>query len=238
MAEANPPVSKEFDPVSYSVDENKFLLAHIGEPPQVALSSDLPKGASPLAITAVLERVYALSEMEKHRGQKWCGVEAIKASIQTYLTQLEKWERDHRTKGAPRFPSMYVFTDRGLPIFQGVGADSGRVKTYFDENGKRHPFAVSYQGEAQGQWTAPWVGAGKPANEPTGAVIEEPRKSRLECPVCGHTESYREDSSSSKNAAKARMARHLKTDARPEFVDSHREALIKEFGGKAVAEGQ
>ena len=256
MAEANPPVSKEFDPVSYSIDENKFILAHAGEPPQVALSEPIPgvgtytygdgpskgrtvqTGPSRKAIADALTRIYEFVEMEKHRGQPWCGVAAIKAAITTYLEQTAKWEKDARTKGAPRHPSMFVFTDKGLPISQGVGADAGRVRTYFDANGQRHPFAVSYQGENVAQWTAPWVAAGKPANEPTGSVIEEPGKSRLECPVCGHTESYNTDSSSSKNAAKARMSRHLKSDKRPELVDAHREALIKEFGGKGMAEGQ
>lgn len=224
-------MNKSFNPVNYSIPENQFLLAHIGLPPSVAFQDPVPQGVSVKAINDALSEVYDLCELEKHRGNKWCGLPAVKSAIEVYLREAEKWatqKRNHR--GAVRFPSMHTFDSRGRAHRGGPGSDSGIVKTYFDAQGNRHNFEVEYQGETP-EWVPEWLANGQ-APPQEGSIIDTPAKSRLECPVCGHTESYNTDSNSSRNAAKARMSKHFKKATKD--VDAHREASVQEFGGTAA----
>jgi hypothetical protein len=207
----------------------------------VAFKDPIPVGCSPKALQDSLSEIYDLVEMEKHRGAQWCGVEAIKSSIRTYVTEATKWEANKRQRGAVRFPSMHTFDGRGRAFRGGVGSDSGEVKTYFDAQGARHNFAVDYH-DGSPEWVPEWiatpkdgVATGKPTDQQIGGIIDNPEKARVECPVCGHTESYNLDSATSRSAARGRMSKHFKTAKKD--VDAHREASVKEFGGTSVQQG-
>src|SRR3990167_1114871 len=141
-----------FDPVDFSLEENAWFLSHLGEPwvvavrdihpaknPQADPRKDknpiiYPDGVNPNAVRPVIDRVDELNRLQAHEGIGWYGVEAIKASIQTYLTQAKRWQEDKR-RGAPRFPSLASYDTKGRPHVAGPGSDSGKVKTYFGADG-------------------------------------------------------------------------------------------------------
>ena len=218
-------VIEKFDPVKYSIEENKFLFSHAGEPPVVALR-DLPERVNLRAVKPILTRIYELIELAKHEKTEWLGVEKIKQAITTYLAQQDKWLKD-RKRGAPRFPSMHSFDSKKRAHFQGPGSDSGQVHTYFDEKGERHEFAVPLLGTDEVTWVPDWAkGPTDVPTDKTGIWVDSPNN-RFEC-FCGHTESFGPDSRSSYNSARARMSKHLRS-AKDE-VDRHREIHTNEFG--------
>lgn len=211
----------EFDPVIYSHEENRFLLAHLGEPTVVAMRV-IPPDVNPVAIRPVLDRVNELEQLKTHEGQEWVGIPAIKQAIATYLATDAKWESDaKRSKRAPRFPSLYSFDSRGRGHIGGPGSDSGRVRTYFGPDGQRLPFAISLQSDVVDDWVAPTM------EQPIAVgLTENVEAHRIEC-FCGHTESYKEGSRASHNAARARMSKHLRKAT--DEVERHREIHTNEF---------
>ena len=213
----------EFDPVVYSHEENKFLLDHLGEPTVVAMKQVQPP-VNPLAIKPILERVNELEQLKKHEGQEWVGIPAIKQAIATYLEMDAKWEFDNkRSKKAPRFPSLYSFDSRGRGHRGGPGSDAGQVRTYFGPNGERIPFAIQLEVGPSDEWTAPTM-----TETPTKGLTVNAEAHRIEC-FCGHTESYKEGSRSSYNAARARISKHLRKAT--DEIEQHREIHTAEFGG-------
>lgn len=213
-----------FDPVVYSLEECNFLLSHLGESPAVAFDSGVPEGVNPTQITPVLQYVKELEELKTEKGREWVGVEALKQCITTYLTAQEQW-REMRRQGGPRFPTMFAFDAKGRPHYGGIGSDSGQVKTYFTPDGKRKTIAVRYVGEHEGEWYAPWASQAKEAPK---ELVENTEKSTIECAICHHQESYRDDSKASYNAARARISQHMKTaEKEPEL---HREYRQNVFG--------
>ena len=243
------PITNIFNPVTYSLAECKFLITHLGEPPALAMrecpplqpisypspdgkrtlrSALAPSGIIPDAVQPALERIYELSELQRHTGEAWCGVEACKKALRTYVEQSEKWARD-KQRGAPRFPSMYGFDSKHRAHRGAPGSDSGIVSTYFDKTGTRLPFAIYLFGDGDAAWTPEWAKstpAGTDAPDPTTGLVNNAEARRFEC-FCGHTEHYKEDSRASYNAARARLARHLlkATDE----VERHRELHSLEF---------
>ena len=243
-------VQDVFDPTLFSLQECQFLIAHLGEPPFLALKQihavplanpqrdragrvvgnpvEYPDGVIPAAVKPALDRVYALEEDRKHTGAEWVGIEAVKQAIQVYLDQQVKWERDKR-RGAPRFPSMSTFDAHNKPHRGAPGSDSGKVSTYFDERGKRHSLLLNLYGVGGGAWVPEWAKTGKGTDAPdstvTGLSLNE-TANRYEC-FCGHTEHFKPESRSSFNAAKARMGKHAMRAK--DRVDEHRELYTLEF---------
>lgn len=221
----------EFDPVRFSNAENEWLLDNLGKPAVVALK-DKREGVNPRAVRPVIERIAELQELEKHENQPWVGIERIKDSIQVWLTQNAKWAADaKKSKRAPRWPSLYTFDARGRAHRSAPDSDSGIVKTYFGKAGERIPFAVELIPDYLDTWVPPTQ---------IEAVMDpqlyvDPQSHRIECKVpvsdglCGHTESYKEGSRASYNAARARMSKHLRKAT--ESVDAHRELHTNEYGG-------
>lgn len=221
----------EFNPVTLSTAENEFLLAHLGEPPVVALREcRLPTTA---AVKPILLRVQELEDLHKHEGQTWQGTEVIKESIRQWLKMNAKWAADHkRSKRAPRWPSLASYDARGRAHRGGPGSDAGIVRTYFGPAGERIPFAVPFVADDMPEWVAP----GFTEASPDGLLYEDAATNRIECRVpigdgkiCGHTESYKASSRASYSAARGRMSKHLR--GATENVDGHRELHTNEFGG-------
>lgn len=220
-----------FDPVRYSELECEFLIEHLGEPPVVA-ERHLHKDLAPKSVMDEISRVYALLELDRagQAQRKWLGVQACKDALSNYIFQVRKWRADWvRTKGrAPLCPPMYSFDSKGKGHLGGPGSDSGIVKTYFDENGNRIPFALDMYEGGPSSWVPDWannVGTDNPAN----GLKNDPTNSRIECLVCGHTEKYNTDSRSSYNAARGRISKHLRSAK--DNVDEHRATHTNEFGG-------
>ncbi len=211
-----------FDPVKYSNEENKFILENLGKPPVVALRG-VPSNVNRAAVKSVIDRVYELVELEKHAGLTWCGQDAIKASINTWLTESEKWANDRR-RNAPRFPSLYSYDQKGRPHRYGPGSDSGQVRTFFGKDGQRHKFAVEFVPDGIEEYHPEWGAADTPKD---GLTVSK-EFNRIEC-FCGHTEQYNPDSRGSFNSARSRMSKHLRSATTE--VDRHREVHTNEFGG-------
>lgn len=220
-----------FDPVIYSREENEFLLEQLGTAPVVALTKK-PENVNIAAVKPILQRVYDLEQLKTHEDLDWIGIEPLKNAIRIFIREDSKWESDHkRNKKAPRFPSLYSFDARGKAHRAGPGSDSGRVRTYFGKSGERIPFAVELIPDEAGEWVAPSFQEG-----PVEKHLKLDTEShRIECrvpmqdgTVCGHVETYKADSRSSYNAARARMSKHLRKAT--ENVDDHRELHTNEFG--------
>ncbi len=212
-----------FDPVQFSTAENEFLLTALGLAPIVAVRQ-APPGVNLRAVRPVIEKVYELIELQKHSGVEWVGVDKIKESIKTYLSQAERWSLDKR-KGRPRFPSMFTYDSRKRAHRSAPGSDSGQVRTYFGPDGERVRFEVDLVPDSRTDWDADWVKADEPKPK-SGLTVDHDNK-RIECGICGHTESFNPDSRASYNAARARTSKHLRTAT--EEVDAHRELHTNEF---------
>jgi hypothetical protein len=206
-----------FDPVKYSTPENTFLLENIGTTPAVALQSPPPAGVNPRAVRPILQEVVDRVAIEETKGVSWAGTEALKNTISAFLRLDAKWADDfERTRGRiPRFPTMYTKDAKGKYWRGGPGSDVSHPRTWIDDDGKRHRFAVNLDGYDASVDVEP--GAVAPTE-----LIHDADKHRWECPICNHTESYRQESRSSENAAKARMMKHLKNPQGKE-TSLHRE---------------
>jgi hypothetical protein len=238
-----------FDPVDYSVEELAFIIAHAGEPTIVALShltqerlAEPARGkdgrikdknpvfyplGNPNALRPLFERLNELDEMQKHQGEPWCGVEAIKTAAKRFIAENERWKRDYK-RGAPRWPSLYSYDSKGRPHRDGPGSDSGKVRTYFTEEGKRASFRVPFVPKDLDGGSLEWANRAK-ADDPTSGLYVDHDKHRIECLVCHHTEQFNPESRKSFSGARGRMSRHLRS-AKTE-VEAHREVHTAEFGG-------
>ena len=235
-----------FNPVKYSLEECQFLIDHLGEPPVVALSN-IPQTVIRRSVEPIIARVHELNQLQDYERKIrsnpdlsiWVGVEPMKAKLVVYLEQQAKWQADKkRYPRAPRFPSMSSYDGKNRPHRGGPGSDCGQVKTYFDKEGNRIPFALDLMDAGEtGGWMPEWVNRTNaevvkevkafPADV-TKKVRDDVENHRLECPICNHTESYKVDSRSSWNAARGRISKHLIRDTKE--VDLHRELYTNEFG--------
>lgn len=222
-----------FDPTRFSAAENEFLKAHIHEAPVVALKALPVPGVNPRAVKPVLDAVQEFRQLSAaDKSFNWKGEQTILDAIDTWNTQNAKWLRDTK-RGAPRYPSKYSFTTKGRPLWSGPGSDSKLIKTYFRPDGSRAEFAVSLVEGNSATWVPEWVDqaiaapqneAPKPVNM---AVIVNSEKSRIECGICGHTESFNPDSRTSYNSARGRISRHLRKGLPP--AAEHLELHSQEF---------
>lgn len=224
------PVSDErdyFNPPRFSDAELVWLSDHIGQPPVVAFRDALPPAVNIAAVRPVIERVYELIELEKHNGSRWVGPERVREAIATYLSVSTEWRKRHAVspRARPRWPSLHQ-TDMSRRLHRGgVGSDANVVSSYEDQNGTRKFFAIAL--------TTPYGEAPEERDEvptlPAGinlSLVEEPGV--LFCPVCRFSRTFSDDSSSSRNVARAQMARHLKTATKE--PDWHRAVYNQEFG--------
>lgn len=222
----------EIEPARLSEEEHEFLLAHVGEPPIVAFKGSNLNPGQIAAVKPIIESVHELITLEQHDGAKWCGVEAVKEGIRVYLRETRKClEQAQRLRNKAQrvmaqSPSMYTIDGKGKFHWAGPGSDSDFPRTYFTKDGKRKVFKIELFPSFAEDYVPYWVeGAVK---EVPKELIEDPEKNRIECAICAHTESYRSESASSYNAAKARMSKHLKKPkSEPEM---HQEYHTNVFG--------
>lgn len=215
-----------FDPTLYSKQECEFLLENLGKPPVVAMR-ELKFPVNPKAVQPILQRVHELQQLEEHEGTRWVGLEPLKNALVAYLRENAKWKADwQRTRGrAPRFPSLYSFDGRGRAHRGGVGSDSGKVRSYFDAEGNRIPFAIQMTDIFIDDWTPPGF-TEKPDSKSYLKVDND--LNRIECLICGKAESFKAESRSSYSAARARMSKHMRRAETKK--EEHLEAYTNEFG--------
>ena len=241
-------IENTFDPVRLSIPENQFLLKHLGEPWTVAARDihpvplvaphrkdrnpvHYPDGVTPAAVRPVIDRVYELVELEKNHGEKWVGIDAVKAACQTYIAQSEQWEKDKR-RGAPRFPSMHSFDSKGRPFKGGPGSDTGQVHSYLTNAGERKPLAIDLIPTDSEKWVAPWAeNQTEAVGDLQDGLVVNDEQARIEC-FCGHVEKFKKDVRSSYNSARARMSKHLR--GAKEEVFRHREVHTANFGSPSL----
>ena len=214
-----------FDPVKYSKEENTFLLENVGKAPIVALNGLNKVGVNPKAVRPVLQEVYDREQLRTFEKVEWAGIDKLKEKITDYLELDAKWEKDWtNSRGRiPRYPSMYVKDAKGKYHLGGPGSDSDYPKHYV-KDGEPVAFELDLnvveEGDARLQDLTVLT--------ETLKLLHDEVKCRIECPICSHTESYKADSRSSYNAARARMSRHLKSS--PDESSIHRELYVVEFG--------
>lgn len=212
------------NPVEYSVEDADFLVKYLGEPSEVAELDGFPVGVNPSRALGCLDRVYRLIKQQEARNFQWVGVEAVRDCFRTYARVFKQWQEDHLKRGAPKYPSQYVWDDSGRGHKGAVGAD-GNVSTYFDENGDRKPFALNLMPNGMETYIPSWV---KPAaKRPIPKLIEDSDKGTIQCPVCHFTQNYDKDTRSSYNLARGRMQKHLVGTRKD--PDMHREVFTQEF---------
>jgi hypothetical protein len=122
---------------------------------------------------------------------------------------------------------MHAYDGKGRPHRQGVGSDSGQVRTYFDAAGQRVPFAIELVPTGQAEWHPEWAKADEASD---GLKVDRDNR-RIECLICGHTEAFNPDSRGSYNAARGRISKHLRSATIE--VERHREVHMTEFGSAA-----
>jgi hypothetical protein len=213
---------ERFEPAFYSIEENQFLLEHIGESPAVALSRGTPTGVNPKAVRPILEKVYELEELRTKRDQEWAGLDALRDSLTIYLAQIKQWEDDKR-RGAPYPPTMYQWDSRGRARFAGVGSDAGYVSTYFDENGNRHKLGVDLvQNDLRERYMPEWARRKAAAHRTPQELIIDEKLGHITCPVCSFVVNYDPNEPAKLNIAKAQMGKHMLKDTRT--PDDHKAA--------------
>lgn len=244
-----------FDPVQFSNAENQFFLDHLGEPSIVVLrqikgqingqaaypargKADAtpivyPEGVIPASVKPILDGIYELEALSKLNEVKWVGIEKVKAAIRVWFGENQKWSASHkRNPKNPRWPSLYSFDAKGNARLGGPGSDSGQVRTYFGPAGERIPFALDLLVPDEDSMWEPPKFSEQPSDNRLKVDLEAHRiECRIKNPdgtICGHTESYKLDSRSSYNAARARMSRHLRKATTE--IEAHRELQTLEFG--------
>lgn len=222
-----------FDPVLYNIEENTWLMLHLGESMQLATRSGVPVGVGRTAIQT-LDELYRLEQECQVHGETWIGFEACKAQSAIYLDQLQKWEADYQRKvkrdpNYPRYPSMCGWDSLGRYHYGAAGSDAGRVRTYFDETGARQKFERELQPVADDGFIPEQLrGKVKPSvyTQLIEKVTEE--TGYVECPICQERHTFDPQSRSKRNAAMARMGKHC-TKARVE-PDLHKQLHAAVFG--------
>lgn len=227
-----PRVEDVFDPGPYNNAELQALLdLDLGKSPLV-LAEELAKYPADLrfSIEPALQRFFDLQQLKDHKDQEWCGADIIRSSCELMIEYRKQYQANKLRTGVGFHPSLHTSDSRGNQRYGGIGSDSGRVRTYKGADGERIPFAVNLlTGDTESfQWAfqAPAVeGAlGNLSEHKPSVSIEFIRRERgengiIECPICGHAETFSLDSAGSEHDALHAMGRHCQT-ARDE-VEAH-----------------
>lgn len=236
-----------FEPAEFSLEENRFLLEHLGESPIVALDEGTPKGVNEAAVRPMLTRTFELEDLRRHKGHEWAGLDLLKQKIAKFLRWMET-AAEIKRRGGPAHVSMYGIDGAGKLYKYAIGSDAGIVRSMITgPGGERERFAVDLR-RPKGEVIpslfdiAPWL-KGDPDrihDDVEEVWGEEGRvkgtwKSKhgtLRCTICGQTEMFKTDNRSAYNAARARLIKHLR-HVNTE-IDRHR-VLAQTYPNKATS---
>jgi len=216
-----------FDPANFSLEENQFLIDHLGEPLEAATAKGVPPGVGAGGLKA-LDIVYRFGRRCDQSGDPFVGFEALKEVCRVFLREHAVMSEQARQGVAPKFPSRYEWDTFGKGHLGGVGSDAGRMRSYFDEQGNRHYFAVKLLTNTERplpQWLA--QKQTKKAAEHR-ELVDDQEHGVVTCPICKYSQNYEPGSRSKRAMARTRMGKHLKTAKRE--PDLHRQLYTYVFG--------
>ncbi len=235
-----------FEPTEYAIEELQFLLTNLQKPPSVLREIKFPIGIVRMQILKIVTQCYELQEKLTNLQIPWAGYDKVRDSIERTLAWYQTCAELAR-RGGPVHASMQAWDgNRYQP--RGVESDSQMVRTEILKDGSRRPLGLdlaSPGGQSVGPnliGAAPWLeqGGGSPnqdllAATPTELVYEENLKAQtgtVQCPICQWTESYKTQTSGSRNVALTRMKKHLKQSK----TDRDKHAILYgRISGKSLA---
>lgn len=211
------PAIERFEPAKLSLEECRFLLQTIGDPPVVALHGEIPAGVNVAAVEPVLSRIYEYEQLRQHRGIEWAGIEAIKTSLIEYLEWHAQCLKTRRHYPHVRFASQFVWDSSGRPFKYGIGADSGdMIRTRILPDGTRKVLGVNLNGESVSDSdlaeAAPWLSSTPAAGlpPPIDTMEIDEAHGTMSCPICKFTQQFKPTSRPSQMACRSRMLKHFK----------------------------
>lgn len=155
-----------FEPADFALPELRFTLDHLGESPNVALHGEIPPNVNPVAVKALLGRLYDLEELQKVKGVPWgwsddgtlTGFDAITDSIERYLAWQAKC-LEMQQQGQVRHPSQHTWDSTGARTHGGIGSDaSDKVRSEITNDGRRLKFAVTLHDDGRQRVVRPpWL---------------------------------------------------------------------------------
>lgn len=216
-----------FDPAILSLEDNQFLIDHLGEPLEAATARGVPAGVTPASGLRALDELYRYGRRCQANGDPFIGFDAIKTACRLFLTEYAAMKANADRRLAPMAPSLYEWDKFGQPHRGGVGSDSERIRSYFDEHGNRHFFAVKLLTHVEQK--PAWLEAkGQKRAIDYQKLDEDAENGAITCPICKFTQNYEPGSRGKRSQALARIGKHLKSSKRePEL---HRQLYTYVFG--------
>lgn len=199
-----------FEPALFNSYELDFIARHLCEPPAAVFTGSLPRHVNRQQVQPFLQRCYDLDQIETYKEIPWAGKDLVLKAIETYRLWQDECAEIAR-RGGPKHPSNYAWDGDGSGIKYGPGSDSGLVRTRIDEDGNRQRLAIvltrpSGQADLSDAYYRPNFGQHKTAPK---ALIEDADKTRIECPVCGFTTSWKKGNTRTYSMARMNMGKHL-----------------------------
>jgi len=186
-------------------------------------------------VKPVLERVFNLMDTED---PDFVGIESIKQGINKALRYSEAYraEKARDANGQGWHPSMYAKDANGNRYYQGRTSDSGylailNIPILKQAVVSKRDFTVDimaeYEAAAGGLQTENALA--EPPRDFTQGILDTPTdlietKNTWQCPIadCGHSDTFKLESPSSRAAARLRTLKHML--ATKDEVEPHREA--------------
>jgi len=171
---------------------------------QAAVRSEL------LQIENALDRFRDLDEMQEAGQVQWCGPDAVREQIDTWVERQRRYKDRKRSNpgGKAHHPEMSAYDRRGQRQYQGEGSDVGRVR--------RYDLALLDEGFTDDSDFTQDLQSGNgssPAGDSYYAEEIEEGDDYLDCPVHGCNERQNiktPDSNRSRQMSRAMLAKHLK----------------------------
>ena len=234
-----------FEPSEYSVEEIRFLLVELEQPPVIMREIPLPPRVVRAQVLKLVTQCYELEEKQTHSKIPWVGYDRVREQLERTLSWYQTCQELAR-RGGPTHASMQTWDgNRFMP--SGVESDSGIVRTEILPNGRRRPLGLNLA-SPDGQSVGPNLIGAAPWLSPDGSFSQdllsstpmelvyaenaEAQTGSVTCPVCEWSESYSLAQSSGKRLAHGRMISHLK---RAKTQKDRHAILHSRITGKSVA---
>jgi hypothetical protein len=226
-----------FEPAMYTEEELLFFLAHLGESPVVACHMGLPTHVNRSAVEDVLGRVHTFEQLRQtYEGESgyvpWAGMEAVRESITRYLDWMGRCSAMH-ARGGPRHASLLAWDPDGRGIKGAEGSDASIVRTAIMAGNERVRLGIRIGDADSAIAPATFVPDFAVVTQmPTELEIDR-AKGTMACPLCHWTANFKPKNMSAYNAARARMARHLKKPS--DQLNRHRRLYNAIFSSSRTA---